>query len=360
MEPRDVHLLFVGASIALSLAIAVQAWRESRWSRATRGLIVALVACGAFYSLLPAPLGAEWPRSLRVFWRVLAAPGVLLAWLTLRTLFGDAGPLRPRHLAPAVALAGVAALAWLDGESTGAWSRFAAVVLGAVALALALQLLWALVTGRSADLDATRRASRLLLAGAGAMLVLLALAGAVWQLPERWSGFGSAQLGVQILVKLGWLWLMAAPASPVAAWLAPPPPLPAPAAHGPPAALLSPEARQARELLDAMHQRQLHRRTGLTIVQLAEELKLPEYRLRQCINQQLGFRNFNAFLNRFRLDEVAARLADPAQAEVAITTIALEAGYASLGPFNRAFRDAFGVTPSEYRRQPTRAAPADS
>lgn len=356
---RDVHLLLVGASIALSLAIAVQAWREPRWSVATRGLVIALVACGAFYSLLPVPLGAEWPRGLRVLWRVLAAPGVLLLWLTLRTLFGDAGQLRPRHLAPALALSGVAALAWLDGDAAGPWSRAAALLLGAVALLLALHLLWTLVAGRSADLDATRRASRLLLAGAGAALVLLALAGAAWQLPDRWSGFGSLQLGAQVIVKLAWLWLMAAPASPVAAWLAPPPPLPAPATPG--SGALSPEARQAHDLLETMHRQQLHRRTGLTIVQLAEELKLPEYRLRQCINQQLGFRNFNAFLNRFRLDEVAARLADPAQDGVAITTIALEAGYASLGPFNRAFRDAFGVTPSDFRRQrPAAAPPADS
>lgn len=358
MEPRDLHLLLVGASIALSLAIAVQAWREPRWSAATRGVVVALVACGAFYSLLPAPLGPQWPRELRILWRVLAAPGVLLAWLTLRTLYGDAGPLRLRHLAPAVALAGVAALAWLDGERAGPWSRAATLLLGVLALLLALHMLWSLLAGRAADLDAMRQASRRLLAGAGAALVLLALAGSFWQLPEHWGGFGSAQVAAQILVKLAWLWLMAAPASPVVTWLAPSPPLPAPLAPASPP--LSPEARQARELLDAMHQRQLHRRTGLTIVQLAEELKLPEYRLRQCINQQLGFRNFNAFLNRFRLDEVAARLADPAQAEVAITTIALEAGYASLGPFNRAFRDTFGVTPSEYRRQPPGRTPADS
>ena len=43
------------------------------------------------------------------------------------------------------------------------------------------------------------------------------------------------------------------------------------------------------------------------------------------------------------------RLADPAQREVPILTIALDAGFGSLGPFNRAFRDAEGMTPSAYR-----------
>jgi AraC-like DNA-binding protein len=28
----------------------------------------------------------------------------------------------------------------------------------------------------------------------------------------------------------------------------------------------------------------------------------------------------------------------------------LEAGFGSIGPFNRAFREAYGVTPTEFRR----------
>ena len=36
--------------------------------------------------------------------------------------------------------------------------------------------------------------------------------------------------------------------------------------------------------------------------------------------------------------------------EVPILTIALDAGFASLGPFNRAFKAETGLTPTEYRR----------
>jgi len=358
MLSRDLHLLLVGASIGLSMAIAVLAWRERRWTRATRGLVMALATCGAFYALLPAPLGPEWPRGLRVLWRALAAPGVALVWLTVRTMFGDAARLRLRHLWPAAALSGVAALAALDGDAAGAWSRASGLALGGIAAGLAMHLLWELAQGRTGDLDAARGAARLLLTLAGALLVLLALAGAAWQLPWRWSGFGTLQLTVQLLVKIAWLWFVAAANAPVAAWLVPAPPLPPPTEESGPA--LSPEARQARDLLEAMRKRQLHRLTGLTIGQLAAALELPEYRVRQSINQQLGFRNFNAFLNRLRLEEVASRLADPAQDAVAITTIALDAGYASLGPFNRAFREAFGMTPSEFRRVRSLSSPTDS
>jgi AraC-like DNA-binding protein len=47
---------------------------------------------------------------------------------------------------------------------------------------------------------------------------------------------------------------------------------------------------------------------------------------------------------------VMAALADPAQEAVPILTIAMDAGFQSLGPFNRAFKAQTGVTPSEFRR----------
>ena len=72
--------------------------------------------------------------------------------------------------------------------------------------------------------------------------------------------------------------------------------------------------------------------------------------MRRLINQRLGHRNFNAFLNGYRLDDVVAALADPAQEAVPILTIALDAGFQSLGPFNRAFKSRIGMTPSEFRR----------
>ena len=50
-------------------------------------------------------------------------------------------------------------------------------------------------------------------------------------------------------------------------------------------------------------------------------------------------------------ETASTALADPAQAEVPVITIAMDAGFASLGPFNRAFKATTGVTPTEYRRQ---------
>jgi AraC-like DNA-binding protein len=103
-----------------------------------------------------------------------------------------------------------------------------------------------------------------------------------------------------------------------------------------------------------------YRQSGLTIRSLAEKLKLPEHRLRRLINGKLAYRNFSAFLNDFRIAEARERLTDPKNARAPVLTMALDLGYASLGPFNRAFRANTGRTPTDYRRQNIRPVLADS
>lgn len=88
---------------------------------------------------------------------------------------------------------------------------------------------------------------------------------------------------------------------------------------------------------------------GLTIGALATSVQLPEHRLRKLINQGLGYRNFAAFLNDYRIDEAKKRLAEPDHVHTQITQIAYELGYGSLAPFNRAFRERVGMSPSAFR-----------
>lgn len=95
----------------------------------------------------------------------------------------------------------------------------------------------------------------------------------------------------------------------------------------------------------------LYREAGLTIAMLAAKLGLPEYKLRAFIHQELGFRNFNAMLHVYRIEEACELLSEPAKANLPVLTIALSVGYQSITPFNNAFRELKGVTPSEYRKQ---------
>ena len=115
-----------------------------------------------------------------------------------------------------------------------------------------------------------------------------------------------------------------------------------------------------QKLIDAlmrlMEDERIYRHDNVTIGTLATKLGIPEYKLRRLINQRLGYRNFNVFLNEHRIAEAKAALADPSQAEVPVITIAMDAGFQSLGPFNRAFKATTGVTPTEYRRLKATAA----
>ena len=126
-----------------------------------------------------------------------------------------------------------------------------------------------------------------------------------------------------------------------------------------PAAVAAEDAHD-QKLVDAlmrlMGDERIYRHDNITIGTLATKLGIPEYKLRRLINQRLGYRNFNVFLNNHRIEEAKAALSDPTQAEVPVITIAMDAGFQSLGPFNRAFKAITGVTPTEYRRQNASAA----
>ena len=105
----------------------------------------------------------------------------------------------------------------------------------------------------------------------------------------------------------------------------------------------------AGRVTEAMTARRLWEREGLGIAQLAAELRTQEYLLRRAINQHLGYRNFNDFLHDYRLQEAARRLESTSDSALPVLTIALDCGYGSIGPFNRAFKARFGVTPTQYR-----------
>ncbi|HEX3949867.1 MAG TPA: AraC family transcriptional regulator [Steroidobacteraceae bacterium] len=101
----------------------------------------------------------------------------------------------------------------------------------------------------------------------------------------------------------------------------------------------------------AFVEQHVHRDGDLTVASLAQKLAMPEYRLRKLIHEQLGYRNFNALLHEYRLAEACRELGDPNKNNLPILTIALTVGYNSINPFNRAFREATGMTPSVFRAQ---------
>jgi AraC-like DNA-binding protein len=112
---------------------------------------------------------------------------------------------------------------------------------------------------------------------------------------------------------------------------------------------LNPADRLELNRLRTMMEHGVYLEPNLTIGSLAAKMHMPEHRLRKLINNHLGHRNFAAFINDQRIDEAKRRLGNGDLAREQITGLAFDLGFASLAPFNRAFRDRVGMSPSEYR-----------
>ena len=104
-----------------------------------------------------------------------------------------------------------------------------------------------------------------------------------------------------------------------------------------------------RALVDEMQVKQAYIEPGLTIRALAERLKAPEHRLRALINKGMGYRNFSGFLNHYRIEAVKQAMEKPENSRIPVLTLAMNVGFNSLAPFNRAFLAATEQTPTTYR-----------
>ncbi len=85
------------------------------------------------------------------------------------------------------------------------------------------------------------------------------------------------------------------------------------------------------------------------VADLAKRVGKPEYKVTRCITGTLGFRNFNQLINTHRIECAKHMLADRSYDGLSILDVALESGFGSIGPFNRAFKDQMNMTPREYR-----------
>jgi AraC-like DNA-binding protein len=349
-----LHLLTVGASVGLSLAILIQVGVDRGIDRRLRLLIAGTATAGAFHSLLVSQL--PWPPVVFALCRAVACAGVPLLWLVVHAIFRDEFRLRPWHLALVGTMAVAGALPLAGGEA-----RFASTAyVTSVATVLALDALRLLITGRAEDLDERRRAVRLLLAAVGPGLVLVVLAARLFVGGEARSTPPTLTVVATLAVKAAWLVLTLSATAGLHSLLRS---APAPAPIAQPLVPLRRAPPKAGEpgvsdrVMAAMTEQHLYRRPRLQVSDLARHLDVPEYRVRAAIIEELGYRNFPSFVARFRLQEVASRLRRPEDAHLPILTLALDAGFASIGPFNRAFRDAYGMAPTAYRARPAPEAP---
>jgi len=113
---------------------------------------------------------------------------------------------------------------------------------------------------------------------------------------------------------------------------------------------LSPNSKELTLIINAMEVDKMYQQDGLTISLFAKQLGLHEYKLRGLINGELSFRNFNDFLNHYRIAQVSKQLENVQDKPLPVLTLALESGFRSLSSFNKVFKEKHGVTPTQYRK----------
>src|SRR6266478_6477517 len=349
MTLAAIDIALRAATIALLLVLAASMVRDFRHTVA--GRLAVAFALGSAAHTATSAIGTTSPISLSHAPLIALSTGnVVVLWLFTRALFDDAFALRWWHglIWVAVAAFSLVNCLWIAPAGNARLSIVAInlLVLGFIALAVGQT-----IASWSADLVEGRRRLRVFIVSAAALYGGL---NAVLQIFV--SGGGAADIAnaanAALLVLIvsticcAMMQVTAPDLFPAASGASAP-------ANAPAAAIVDSNAVDQKliaALMRLMADERIYRHDNVTIGMLATKLGIPEYRLRRLINQRLGYRNFNVFLNNHRIEEAKAALADPTQAEVPVITIAMATGFQSLGPFNRAFKATTGVTPTEYRR----------
>jgi len=345
----QIDLVLRTAGIAVLLLMALLLARDALAQLAGWLLALFAVATAAYLAWSAPGAAAAMPDWLHWPLLLLAQANPVLFYLAARAMFDDGFRLLPRHALLLAAMVGLGLFCIVPPD----WSSPTALMLGGnlrrlATIALVALAIFVALRGRTGDLLAGRMRFRFFFAlGVGLYSIAIAVA-EIFFFPQGMSEIaGAVNAGAIAVLAAGFFFALFSLSA--AGALAP---------QVSPARAAVPALPQANEdeavlaaLKAAMERDRLYRDEGLSIGGLAARLDMPEYRLRRAINQQLGFRNFSAYVNQWRLAEIKAALADPAQRQVSITTMALDAGFASLGPFNRAFKAETGLTPSDFRRQ---------
>lgn len=330
-----LRLLSAGQLMLIALVIGRgRAPRPIRWAT-----VMLLLSVAAYLADVAPVLDA---RNMKI-WPVIqlgSQSSPLALWVFAHLLFERRIDRRLFAVAIAVTLA-----CWLNFLAAVYWTHrmpvTANVAQHALAFALAVHAIWIAITERGDDLIEPRRAfSKGFVVVVGiqtlAVVVVEAIVGYVtipWLMLLQ---SGSTLIAVLAFGAV----LLSSNADLLFDADAPAPPQPS----------LSPAENVLKQQLDAAMADHVYREPGLSIGVLAGKLGVPEHRLRALINQRLGYRNFSDFLNSHRIADAQAWLRDPAKVALPVLTIAMDLGYGSLAPFNRAFRDNTGQTPTDWRR----------
>lgn len=103
-----------------------------------------------------------------------------------------------------------------------------------------------------------------------------------------------------------------------------------------------------QKLNQLMQDQKLYLDPLLKLDSVSARSSIPEKQISYLLNQHMG-KNFNDFVNSYRIEEAKKKLSDPACNKFTISAIAFDCGFNSLATFQRAFKQFTGITPSQYQ-----------
>lgn len=320
-----------GAIATLLLCAAVFALRGplNRKDGAVAALCLGICA----YMLVSSPsIGIEAGFVFTMLVAISAIVPVLVYWTALE-LFQD----NPSFAGWQFVMCGIIiATAWLSFTSISL-----GVVRGICVIVIFSHLVAVIIAGHEDDLIETRRRFRrwflLVVASVAIFITVLEMTGA-----DRGLSVGFYLMHALMFWGLAAAFLLWAVRVGPTIWLAS-------RKSALPNDAISPAQRALIGRINAAMSEKLWEREGLTLSQMAQALDTQEHRLRSAINQGMGHRNFSSFINGYRIARAKELLSNPSLAERTVLSVAYDVGFASLGPFNRAFREATGQTPTQYR-----------
>jgi len=109
----------------------------------------------------------------------------------------------------------------------------------------------------------------------------------------------------------------------------------------------------ANEIKQVLLKQNLYLQPNLKVADLARQMMVSEYRISRVFRHHFNARNFNQYINEMRIKHSKTLLQNPENDHWSILVISMESGFASIGPFTRAFKSLCGVTPNEYRQYRT-------
>lgn len=86
-----------------------------------------------------------------------------------------------------------------------------------------------------------------------------------------------------------------------------------------------------------------------TINDISKATKIPLHHISNILNKHLS-KNFNNFVNEYRVEEAKVHLTNSNKPVLTIEAIGFDCGFGSKASFNRAFKKHTNFTPSQYRK----------